>query len=547
MVMTARPLHQQYIIYKGSGTPGGGGSDPDPAEFCPTNGYILPEDCPIPDPAVFCPVNGYIKDPAVYVPPTIIPEPTTTESITFVCNAAVANWRCETDRFKFVKAGASPYKYELFDGVGNLLDSWSNQLQFMNFDFPFNDRYYTVRVSLQSPSYFTLWYNNDALLTSHNSCIEAVFINCPTGFLSFTVKGNNNILSVELTDDTIANCNSIGYAFDACPKIQYWQPKYSAFLNLNQTHYSFRNSGLKYIDLSELLTTTLTITDNLFRDCKYLIEVIMPSNWSGKRLNSMFQGTIRLAKLTLPDTWITNTGTHDTNIDLFISNSGIEGELVIQEITGVNRFFSFAENCPNLEILRLKGVYNFSTTGGQRIIHSCPKIRIFEAPRSVGSAVLSGFPFDTTNVLLEEYLGPDIGYMGVPVANSPLKSITGDHDNSDSTTHVTSVIIPTGANVRSNLSVLQMKKLRVQRFVCGTNVATKFAILTSLEIDWENSNWASTSTPQLSISAAIDATEINRILTALPSVSSKTADLRYCDGYATCDKTIATAKGWTML
>lgn len=35
--MTARPLHQQYIIYKGTTS-----GDPDPAEFCPANGYIDP-------------------------------------------------------------------------------------------------------------------------------------------------------------------------------------------------------------------------------------------------------------------------------------------------------------------------------------------------------------------------------------------------------------------------------------------------------------------------------------------------------------------------
>ena len=34
----------------------GGGSNPDPATYCPANGYELP-----PDPAVFCPLNGYKK------------------------------------------------------------------------------------------------------------------------------------------------------------------------------------------------------------------------------------------------------------------------------------------------------------------------------------------------------------------------------------------------------------------------------------------------------------------------------------------------------
>lgn len=44
--MTARPLHQQYIIYRGS-SGGGGGEDPDPATYCPGNGYFDPNQ-PIP-------------------------------------------------------------------------------------------------------------------------------------------------------------------------------------------------------------------------------------------------------------------------------------------------------------------------------------------------------------------------------------------------------------------------------------------------------------------------------------------------------------------
>lgn len=60
--MTARPLHQQYITYRGS-SGGGGGEDPDPATYCPANGYELP-----PDPSIYCPANGYV-DPDGLVDP----------------------------------------------------------------------------------------------------------------------------------------------------------------------------------------------------------------------------------------------------------------------------------------------------------------------------------------------------------------------------------------------------------------------------------------------------------------------------------------------
>src|SRR5690606_34193432 len=84
------------------------------------------------------------------------------------------------------------------------------------------------------------------------------------------------------------------------------------------------------------------------------------------------------------------------------------------------------------------------------------------------------------------------------------------------------------------------------KFTCGTNASSKFTALTTLEIDWSNSSWASTSVPQLSLSAALDATELNRIMNALPTVSGKTMDIGWCDGYFTCDRSIAQAKGWTV-
>ena len=63
------------------------GEDPNPAIFCPVNGYELPPDpavfCPTngyeipgtqPDPAIFCPIHGYIPDPSAYIPDPLITE-----------------------------------------------------------------------------------------------------------------------------------------------------------------------------------------------------------------------------------------------------------------------------------------------------------------------------------------------------------------------------------------------------------------------------------------------------------------------------------------
>jgi hypothetical protein len=67
-----------------------------------------------------------------------------------------------------------------------------------------------------------------------------------------------------------------------------------------------------------------------------------------------------------------------------------------------------------------------------------------------------------------------------------------------------------------------------------------------MQIDFANSPFTGTS-PQLLLCAAFDATELNRIMNELPVVSGgQIMDIGGCDGYYTCDRSIATTKGWTI-
>lgn len=69
------------------------------------------------------------------------------------------------------------------------------------------------------------------------------------------------------------------------------------------------------------------------------------------------------------------------------------------------------------------------------------------------------------------------------------------------------------------------------------------ALLESIEVDWGNSTF--TSGINLSY-CNLDSMELDRIFNVLPAVAA-TINVTQNPGYATCDKTIATAKGWTVL
>jgi hypothetical protein len=75
--------------------------------------------------------------------------------------------------------------------------------------------------------------------------------------------------------------------------------------------------------------------------------------------------------------------------------------------------------------------------------------------------------------------------------------------------------------------------------------------LSSFECDWANVEAANSYGQTISFGfryMSFEQPEIDRIFNALPTLTGAgTIDFRNNPGYATCDKTIATAKGWTVL
>lgn len=510
--MTIRPLHQQYLVKKA------GGGNPDPAVYCPTNGYIL--------------------DPDIYIPPVILPE-SIVESIIFICNASVGNWRFNTYQYTLGKTGSDSYLYEVFNSLGTLVDSFNSAATRVDFDFPTNDAYYTVRISLPVATTYFANFNGGSTPSLHEDCVEYIIVNT-TLLYWFSMLGNTKLNGIEFKSGSMAAINDFSYLFRGCKSMKSWKPAFGSFTGLSNMVYMFAESGLEKIDLTDL-ASDLDLCDYLFAACKYLSEVVMPAVWTGNRNNSMFLNTVRLRKLVLPTEWVPN-GTPNTSMASFLAGSGVEGELEFPSMPYITGMASFITNCPNIEVLRLKGDWSGLTALGSIAIGS-PSLHTLETPRILNNTIGTSSPVNATNTGLRYYIGPDIGFVTFPI-NAGLVSITGEHDTSGLAAQPA---INTSTTFRTTLTVFQAIKLRCSRFNIGTSAATKFTVLTTLELDWANSNWSSTTAPQLAIAAALPAAELNRIMTALPVVVGKTLDIRYCDGYATCDKTIATAKGWTVL
>ena len=80
--------------------------------------------------------------------------------------------------------------------------------------------------------------------------------------------------------------------------------------------------------------------------------------------------------------------------------------------------------------------------------------------------------------------------------------------------------------------------------ICGQ--AGKFVPVTSIRLTNPSSTFGGTS-PQVNVSyTSLNATAIDLLFGDLPTLVGKSINISSCPGAATCTRSIATAKGWTI-
>lgn len=501
-----------------------------------------------PNPEFYCPLNGYIKDPAVYVPPIPIPS-STDECIILICNAANGNFDLQNRQIELLSSGGSPtYTYKVYDSNNTLVDTITSTIKWINFNFPSSSGYYTVKITL--PTGYHFWnFRNGSASVGTTCCYEHIIFNTPN-LRQLGLAGLANLKSVEFKT-AIPELYSLSRTFEHCYGIEYFMFPAGEYLTMNNTPAVFNSCyGLKSVDMSGMILQKPAdgqnfLSDWTFGNARNCTDIKLPANYPFTRFYYMFSGTLKLTNLQM------FTSNDALQLDSFCANvfynCGYEGEIVFPELrlkanTNISDFFN------GCRAKKVKMVGDWSNvTLANYCFNNMPLVEEIEAPRKLSATILTGSSCFNTHPQLKKYIGPDVGFMGVPVGDCPLQSITGESDTPTITgINQASVTIPTGPNVLTALTELQMIKLRVRNLRVGTTAATKFVNLTTLEIDWANSGFADVSPPQLAISANLSAAEINRIFNSLPIVTAKVLNLWFCTGYASADKTIASNKGWLL-
>lgn len=497
-------------------------------------------------PSVVCPANGYIPDPYIYTLPVTLPvQPS--ESILHVCDARKGNWLGATyhDRVTWNTNGGSGVQvvYDLYDASGVFINTRSSGAAYLDFAFPANDRYYTVIQRLSyAPAYFTGYYNNDATIKYNDSCVESVVVNA-THIIQFNSAYRANLKSLTFLNNSFNTFIALDDFVKCCISLRKWDFPQKNCPNINSTANMFAYSGLVNPDYHDIVIPNGTYSDSWFYGSRFAQNVIMPTTMYGNRFGSQFRDTSRLISVVMPTSFVFN-GTPNNNMASMFQNSVIEGEVIISASYPTCTIAqSIIQNAKNITIFRMKGDWR-ALTNFSSALNGCTSLVTFEAPRISNLTTKITGVFDTTITKLRYFIAPDTGLWEYP-QNDGLISITGDQDTSGFAIHPVIDVMNTNYTMQATLAVFNAPKLRVSKFTLGYNASYKFNNVTTLNIDWANSSYAGAS-PQILIAANLSAAELNRIMGLLPSVA-KTIDIRYCTGYATCDKTIAQAKGWTVL
>lgn len=469
--MKTRPLHQQYIIYKPGG---GGGTDPDPALFCPPHGYYTPGTFVLPDDI------------------TPAPDPEGQE-ITLLCTDQVEGVVC----FRVLVTGG--YTVRIYNTANTLLQQ-SNHTT--------NSDFFVDLVALGGGSDVDGMYSAYIIRITPQAAgapITRFYRNTRTGY-----TGTNwPIIQAKFNTPDITGLQN---AFQNL--------KLFASLVINSTMNSLANinqmcSGCENLEQVVFPTAlpALTNISNSFNNCNSLIEITMPTSLDSLVLFvAVFIGSAKLKKVNMP-----------TYVPL------------------VESLQTCFQNCPSLVHgklpLSMPSLINMNAT-----FSGCTNLVEATLPLTL-SAWEGGATFQNCNYLAKINNWP----AALPSVASLINTFTGIFRLPDlpTTTFPATTIAFQQSNTLSWTSFNQ-PSLRASAITITGTSTTVVGKLEYVEIDWGNSDFSGTS-PQISFRyQSLQASEIDRIFNALPTLSGKTINVQNNPGSAACNPSIASAKGWTV-
>ena len=381
-------------------------------------------------------------------------------------------------------------------------------------------------VQLIFPSNFNITGSAASIFVNCNNLITVAFPTT-TGITGLTATFSScfNLQNITLPT-TVGATVSMDNTFSSCISLR------SITIPSGYTMTSAANMAQTCSSLTSFTFPTgaqnsLTQLSNVFFNCNQLETVTLPSSLTGvTTLANMFQGCSKLETVTFPATMnaVTTMSTafsgcsNLSSVTLPTSMSGLT-------TTGLNNAF---QNCYNLIECTLPATVAATITGFTSTFNGCTAIKTITLPTTQTTSLttlLSAFVScaNLTTVNNVPFLGSTAA-AGAVVDGTTMTTSCGQLTSLDFYCKFSKLTLQGTATNRNNLTALRLRNASV--------TAPLQYVGTSPQIQLAQTN--------------LSAAAIDQVFTDLPTVTTKTIDITGATGAATCTRSIATAKGWTV-
>jgi len=487
------------------------------------------------------------------------------------------------NRIEVIESGLVPYVYPS-DWI-DIRNAPLGSIQFLVGDTQLN--VYTFHCHCTSGTYQVDWGDGTVLSYTSGTDAQHIYVpnsgvECTRGYTTYkiTISANNDItvctvarhelyaysyskdnpfiLACSVNVPTLVGASSMFSDSITCDKLEYFECIGSCAID--DTSHMFKNcANLQYIDLSGFNYVFTSIY--MFENCKQIKSVDM--NWFNGLYTAqgMFSGS-GIEQLDLkPLVSLTNSSEMFSNCFNLksVDMSGLEN---------ISQAYSMFLNCKSLTEVKFKWLYNLSNTAS--MFQGCETLSYIDPSHTADLIAVTNAPnmFSYCRSLL---------YIDVSTL-SLVRTSYGMFSYCDALKY---------ADVSGMKSVEDAMAMFYGCYSLETVVATDFAKDIAYSIRFTNAFWycynlKSINFPNTRISTisaqgtssfknkletltfhplstfdygtttvdisycTLTATQLNVIFTALPSVYGKKINITGCNGASTCNRSIATAKGWTV-
>ena len=374
-----------------------------------------------------------------------------------------------------------------------------------------------------------------------------------SGSLAGSFQGCNSLVYISLPMDATA-VTAMSNTFNGCNSLQTLTlPSTAPSVNITMQS-AFQNC----FSLDEItIPSTYNITSlvSAFASCRNLKSITLPNNAQNSitSMAGICNGCSKLKSIVMP----TSLNGVITLASAFINCFSLESIVFPSSMPALTIMNSMCSGCGSLETITLPTSISGGATncfGG--VFTNCQRIKEIVYPATLTTpATATLFTNELQNCYsLKSVTLPSTQLTGINNATnmfSSCRTLTGVTNSSfigntstATTTYVNGTTMATDARSIQSLSFsCKFSKLELQ----GTGSGANQSALSSLRLLNNGSGQYGGSTPHINVSfTSMDATALNQLFTDLPTITSKTITVVGTPGAATCDTSIATAKGWTV-